>query len=209
MFLDVLSVRVTVFCLILSVAVTAVYTIRVWYRRDVDYDVVAEWLAHGTHGPTMAYMSGVMLGMIPIIVPFNWLAIFYAITVPVFVIRLMFGWYKLWWWEILHIIANASMAYMFLNMDLWIVWWTLGFIAFYIGNTVLYSYYIKMHRKIGVARTRTAQLLSDAGHHGMAVIMVLMFLIMQWPMETARLSGVLCGPTESGLATNVHKHSGR
>ncbi len=205
MFFDTLSVRMTVLCLILSLFVTAAYSIRIWFRNDVRYDGVSEWVGHGFHGIGMTYMSYVMLGALPAFVPFDWLAVFFAACTAVFVLRLIFGWYYIWWWDVLHVVGSASMAYMFIDMSRWSPWFTLVFLSYYAAIIVIYVYYMREHARIAAWRPRFAGLLSDAGHHAMAVAMIMMLVMMQWPEQTARVSGLICGPTTGGVA-HVHAH---
>ena len=207
MFLDTLSVRVTVLCLILSLFVTAAYAIRIWFRKDVRYDGVSEWVGHGFHGLGMTYMSYVMLGALPPFIPFNWLTVFFAACTVVFVARLIFRLYYIWWWDVLHVVGSASMAYMFVDPASWSPLWTLAFMSYYIAIIVIYVHYVREHAKVVAWRARFAGLLSDAGHHAMAVAMILMLLVMQWPEYTARLSGVLSGPAD-GVSSHAHKHPG-
>jgi hypothetical protein len=205
MFLDTLSVRATVLCLILSMFVTAAYAIRIWFRKDVRYDGVSEWVGHGFHGLGMTYMSYVMLGALPSFIPFSWLAVFFALCTAVFVFRLITKQYYIWWWDVLHVIGGASMTYMFIDPIAWSPIWTLLFISYYVAIIGIYTHYIREHMKLSAWRARFAQQLSNAGHNAMAIAMILMLSIMQWPEQTARLSGVICGSSTTTVP-HVHKH---
>lgn len=208
MFFDTLSVRATVFCLVLSIFVTGAYAVRIWFRKDVRYDGVSEWFGHGFHGLGMTYMCYTMLGAIPPFIPFTWLAVFFGFCTAVFVFRLITKMYYIWWWDVLHVVGSASMSYMFIDPASWTPWWTFAFIGYYVLIIVLYVHYVMEHAKISVWRTRFAQQLANAGHHAMAVAMILMLAVMQWPEVTARLSGVICGDTSATSTSTPHKHPG-
>lgn len=208
MLFDTLSVRVTVLCLVLSLFVTAAYAIRIWFRKDVRYDGVSEWVGHGFHGLGMTYMSYVMLGAISPFIPFMWLALFFAACTMVFIYRLIAEKYYIWWWDVLHVIGSASMSYMFIDPAVWSPFITVLFMAYYVTIVVIYVYYMRVHAKLPVWRTRFAQQLSNTGHHAMAVAMILMLGIMQWPEATARLSGIICSDNGGVVSGHSHKHLG-
>jgi len=202
MFFDTLSQRALLLCLVLSVFVSIAYLTRIAYRRDVRYDVVSEWFGHGLHGPGMAYMSAVMLGWIPAVVPFAPLAVVYTICTAVFVARMVFGYYYIWWWDLLHVVGSASMSYMFWDTSMWSPYWTIMFIAYYVAVIAIYVHYVREHVAVPVSRARFAHLLSDYSHHAMAVSMIVMLTLMQWPAITG---GPLCINGHSHVQSG-HKH---
>lgn len=207
MFLDTLSFRTTLICLALAVFVTWAYVLRIFYRNDVRYDVVSEWAGHGFHGIGMTYMSLAMLEWVPALVPFVALAVFFAMCTAIFVYRLAFRLYYIWWWDVLHVVGSASAAYMFYDPMSWSPAWTLFFIGYNVLIIGIYVYYMSEHWKIGPSRARFAHLLSDTGHHAMAIMMILMFVMMQWRTEVVALSLVMCGDATSTSVTG-HKHTG-
>lgn len=202
MFFDVLSQRALLLCLVLSVFVSIAYLTRIVYRRDVRYDAVSEWCGHGLHGPGMAYMSAVMLGWIPAVIPFAPLAVVYTICTAVFVVRMIFGFYYIWWWDLLHVVGSASMAYMFWHTSMWSPYWTLIFIAYYVAVIAIYVHYVREHVAVQVPRARFAHLLSDYSHHAMAVSMIIMLTMMQWPT----LIGSMDAFCVDGHAPTHHGH---
>jgi hypothetical protein len=93
---------------------------------------------------------------------------------------------------------------MFLDMSTWSPMWTFVFIAYYLAVMVIYVYYIREHLAVIAPRARHAHLLSDYSHEAMAVAMILMLSIMQWPDVTARWSGIICGEKHDIVTPHHH-----
>lgn len=149
-------------------------------KRIKRFDIVSEWVGHGLHGPAMILMGLVMLGIVGGFGPWQIWSGFFSFTGAVFVFRLATKRYIVWWWDGVHVILNAAMAYMFVPEYVEVI--TLAFLVFYVAWFI--PHYIKEtidDLTPEAPGPKDLNVLSDLGHLAMGIAMVIMFAVMQKP----------------------------
>lgn len=144
------------------------------------YDPIADWIGHGIPDLGMLYMVGVMSGIVPLFLPFQWCVGFFTLSAGVFVLRLSTGFSFVWWQDILHLTGVLTKAYMFVAVVHWKEWITTLAVAYFIGIITLYIVrtYVPLRKGQGLSFGR---LLFNAEHIMMSVAAIIMFALMQWP----------------------------
>lgn len=185
-----------------SLGIIVAFTVHPPLRKALPfYDPIADWVGHGIPDIGMLYMAAVMAGLVSAVVPFWLCSAFFFASALVFLVRIMTKTSFVWWQDVLHLLGVLTKGYMFLSVVYWHELLTAHALVYFVGIIVLYAWrtYVSLRAPGGVMLGR---ILFNAEHIAMSVAAILMFVIMQWPMETI-YRFPLCMP---GAAVEMPKH---
>lgn len=184
--------------ILLSVYLFGAYAVRFINRKRIArFDIVSEWIGHGLHPFGMVAMGLVMVGTIHTFGPWWIWSIGYTACGLVFVWRILTKRYRILSWDVIHIVLNGAMAYMFVPNFWWPI--TVAFLAFYAWFLWMYGRDTYLDLTTEGVKERGLVFLSNSGHLAMGIAMVAMFLVMQWPGSFQATSDAPCVETMPGM----------